>query len=58
MVLFEGSYHDSDMGFIGEGYPHGTVYICKFSGVFDNIQQIDDNTYDDAKRNHYRKYRK
>jgi len=42
---FEGSYHDSDMGFIGEGYPHGTVYICKFSGVFDNIQQIDDNTY-------------
>lgn len=42
---FEGSYHDSDMGFIGEGYPHGTVYICKFSGAFDNIQQIDDNTY-------------
>ena len=26
------------------GYPHGTVYICKFSGVFNNIQQIDDNS--------------
>ncbi len=46
----EGSYHDSDMGFIGEGYPHGTVYICKFSGVFDNIHQIDDTTCYDAKR--------
>lgn len=42
---FEGNYHDSDMGFIGEGYPHGTIYICKFSGTFDNIRKIDDNTY-------------
>ena len=33
------------MGFIGEGYPHGTIYICKFSGTFDNIRKIDDNTY-------------
>ncbi|MEI3551359.1 MAG: hypothetical protein V8Q17_01855 [Acutalibacteraceae bacterium] len=58
---FEGSYHDSDMGFVGEGYPHGTVYICEFSGTFNNIQQIDDNTYayDTQERNHRtRKYRK
>ena len=42
---FEGNYHDSDMGFSGEGYPHGTIYICKFGGTFDNIRKIDDNTY-------------
>lgn len=42
---FEGKYSDSDMGDRAETYPHGTVYICEFSGQFDNIKQIDDTTY-------------
>lgn len=31
---FTGSFHDSDMGSTGEGYPNGTVYLCNFSGKF------------------------
>ncbi len=31
---FAGTYHDSDMGDTGEGYPNGTLYICSFSGKF------------------------
>ncbi len=42
---FEGSYRDSEMGIVGDGYPNGTAYICEFSGKFDNIKQIDDTTY-------------
>lgn len=42
---FEGIYHDSEMGISGEGYPHGSVYICAFSGQFDDIKQVNDYTY-------------
>lgn len=42
---FEGSYSDSDMGDSGEGYPNGSVYVCEFSGHFDDIKQVDDHTY-------------
>lgn len=42
---FEGSYSDSDMGDSGDGYPNGTVYVCEFSGQFDDIKQVDDHTY-------------
>ena len=42
---FKGSYHDSDMGDSGNGYPNGTVYVCEFSGKFSNIRQIDATTY-------------
>ncbi len=39
---FTGSYHDSDMGDIGDGYPNGTRYVCEFSGKFsDFIMQND-----------------
>lgn len=31
---FAGSYHDSDMGDSGDGYPGGTCYVCDFSGTF------------------------
>ena len=31
---FWGTYHDSDMGDTGEGYPNGTLYLCRFSGSF------------------------
>lgn len=42
---FEGEFHDSDMGDIGEGYPGGTVYYCSFKGFFSNIVKIDDYTF-------------
>ena len=29
---FQGEYHDSEMGDMGEGYPHGTVYQSTFYG--------------------------
>ena len=27
---FTGSFHDTNMGETGEGYPNGTVYLCSF----------------------------
>lgn len=42
---FTGCYHDSDMGDMGDGYPNGTVYICNFSGKFENIKKIDEYSY-------------
>lgn len=42
---FEGSYRDSDMGVVGNGYPNGTAYVCEFSGKFNNMKQIDNTTY-------------
>lgn len=42
---FTGSYHDSDMGDSGEGYPDGTVYVSTFSGRFGNVRRVDDYTY-------------
>lgn len=42
---FKGSYHDSDMGDMGDDYPNGTVYVCIFSGKFENISKLDDYTY-------------
>lgn len=41
---FSGSYHDTDMGTLGEGYD-ATMYTSEFSGSFSNIQQINDYTY-------------
>ena len=42
---FSGSYHDSDMGDQGEGYPHGTVYVCNFSGKFTQPEPVNEYTY-------------
>lgn len=42
---FTGEYHDSEMGSTGEGYPHGSVYICKFEGKFSQPVKLDDCTY-------------
>lgn len=42
---FEGSYHDSDLGTIGEGYPDGTVYVCDFSGQFSELEKVNAYTY-------------
>ncbi len=42
---FSGHFHDSDMGTTGEGYPYGTVYESTFSGRFDKVRMIDEDTY-------------
>ncbi len=42
---FVGSFHDSNMGENGEGYPNGTVYICDFTGTFKEIQKVNEYTY-------------
>ena len=38
---FSGVYHDSEMGLTGEGYPGGTVYICRFSGRFSEPERTE-----------------
>ena len=42
---FEGQYHDSEMGSIGEGYPNGTMYQANFNGQFTQPVKVDDYTY-------------
>lgn len=42
---FVGEYHDSEMGSIGNGYPHGTVYISTFSGKFTKPEPINEYIY-------------
>lgn len=42
---FIGSYHDTDMGTTGEGYPNGTMYINRFEGRFTCIRQLDEYSY-------------
>ena len=42
---FSGEFHDSEMGDIGDGYPHGTVYICVFSGQMSLVEQADENMW-------------
>ena len=42
---FDGLYSDTDMGDMGEGYPNGTVYFCKFSGRFGELKKVNDFTY-------------
>lgn len=43
---FVGYYHDSEMGDIGDGYPNGTVYICKFWGRFSEPIRFDQCMYE------------
>ena len=42
---FEGEYQDTDMGEIGDEFPNGTVYECKFSGYFSKPEKVNDYTY-------------
>lgn len=42
---FTGWFHDSEMGDVGEGYPHGSVYTCTFSGRFENIEMVNGYSY-------------
>ena len=43
---FSGTYHDTDMGVTGEGYPNGTMYYSSFSGHFTDLTQVDEYTYE------------
>nr|AHF25615.1 serine/threonine protein kinase [uncultured bacterium Contigcl_23] len=42
---FTGSFHDSEMGETGEGYPNGTVYVCTFHGRFSDPAAIDEYSW-------------
>lgn len=42
---FSGSYHDSELGSVGDEYPNGTVYVCAFRGKFSGIKKINDYSY-------------
>lgn len=42
---FTGSYSDAEMGSNAPEYPHGTYYVCEFSGRFADIQQISDTAF-------------
>ena len=42
--IFMGSFHDSDMGDTGDGYPNGTVYESDFSGRFEIANIINDHS--------------
>ena len=42
---FTGLFLDSEMGEIGEGYPHGSAYTCTFSGKFENIEKVNAYSY-------------
>ena len=42
---FNGDYHDSEIGDMGDDYPNGSVYLCKFTGSFDSLEKVDDTTY-------------
>lgn len=37
---FTGDYSDSDMGVMGEEYPNGTRYVCRFHGSFGEIERV------------------
>ncbi len=39
---FTGSFHDSEMGETGEGYPYGSIYVCSFHGQLSDPKQLDD----------------
>ena len=42
---FSGTYHDSEMGETGDGYPDGTMYGCFFSGQMSMVERVDENTW-------------
>ncbi len=42
---FEGQFHDSEMGAIGEGYPNGSYYECEFEGKFSTPVKVSDHVY-------------
>ena len=43
---FSGYFHNSDMGDVGDGYPGGIRYECRFSGMFLVTDRFDFSTYE------------
>lgn len=42
---FSGSFHDTNMGDIGDNHPNGTLLLCNFSGRFKITERVDDYSY-------------
>jgi len=42
---FEGRFSDSNMGETGKDHPHGTVYLCSFTGQFTVSEKLDIHSY-------------
>ena len=42
---FEGGFHDTNMGEIGDENPYGTCYVCNFSGKFEITEKISETAY-------------
>lgn len=42
---FKGSFHDSEMGETGEGYPDGSIYGCSFHGQLSDPEPVDEFTW-------------
>lgn len=42
---FTGSYHDSEMGETGEGYPKGSYYGCTFHGQLSDPEAMDEYSW-------------
>lgn len=42
---FSGEYFDGEMGIIGDDYPDGTMYQCRFTGRFTQPLKVNDFTY-------------
>lgn len=42
---FEGIYHDTNAGDIGEGFPCGSRYYCNFTGRFTDLEKVDEFTW-------------
>ncbi len=42
---FSGRYSDRDAGTSSVDYPHGTLYLCDFSGHFTEPEMVNDYTY-------------
>lgn len=42
---FCGEYYDSEFGSVGDEYPNGSVYLCKFTGKFKDFEKVNEYTY-------------
>ena len=42
---FIGTYHDSEMGEMGDDYPYGTIYVCSFEGQMTLLEQVDEYSW-------------
>ena len=42
---FSGSFHDSEMGEIGDDYPNGSLYTCSFTGQLSVVEQVDEYSW-------------